>query len=255
MITRARRLWLVAITMVALAAPAPVGASHGDSLPDLGMAPITDLRVETTDSGRRLLRFTTVIVNVGAGPFETTGIGQGAGVMDSVSQRIYTDDTVTYPDGYRDLPTTAEMYFAGDGHSHWHVRDLELYELHPLVENPVRVGVGAKQGFCFWDNAAYRLTLPGAPQSAVYRSCGNSGSLTSVTMGLSIGWGDTYRWSTVGQWVDITGLTAGSYRLSATADARAEFLEASESNNTAWVDIHIRAKGNRIRILGSGGAA
>jgi len=34
------------------------------------------------------------------------------------------------------------MYFAGDGHTHWHVRDLETYELI-RSDNGSKVGTGA----------------------------------------------------------------------------------------------------------------
>jgi hypothetical protein len=44
------------------------------------MALRRDLSIDTTTIlGRRLLRFTTVIVNVGAGPFETIGSRPDAG--------------------------------------------------------------------------------------------------------------------------------------------------------------------------------
>src|SRR5690348_18142332 len=47
-----------------------------------------------------------------------------------------------------------------------------------------------RSGFCFFDVTPYKLTLPGAPQSAVYNSldCGAKTALES-SMGLSIGWG------------------------------------------------------------------
>ena len=38
----------------------------------------------------------------------------------STTQRIFDD-----AGGYRDGPTSASMYFGGDGHNHWHVQDLE----------------------------------------------------------------------------------------------------------------------------------
>ena len=65
------------------------------------------------------------------------------------------------------------MYFAGDGHNHWHVRDLETEKLIRL-DNGAKVGTSAKHGFCFFDNVRYRLTLAGAPQSARYTGCGTS---------------------------------------------------------------------------------
>jgi len=88
----------------------------------------------------------------------------------------------------------------------------------------------------------------------VYTNCGASSSL-SVTMGLSVGWGDTYYWNLAYQWVDITGLAAGRYRLWATADPENWFIEADNTNNFTWVDLQIRGKGGSVRVLGYGPSA
>jgi hypothetical protein len=60
------------------------------AFPDLGMARLRDLRIDTTTiPGHRLLRFTTVIVNTGASPFETIGRRSSSGTTQmSVTQRI-----------------------------------------------------------------------------------------------------------------------------------------------------------------------
>jgi Lysyl oxidase len=222
-------------------------AAAADRLPDLGMARLSDLRVDKS-SGRDLLRYTTVIANVGAGPFELRGQRSStADAQMSVQQRIYDD-----AGGSRLVPTSATMYFAGDGHTHWHVRDLETEELIRL-DNGAKVGTSAKHGFCFFDNTRYRLTLPGAPQSAVYTGCGTASNL-AVTMGLSVGWGDAYYWSLPDQYVDITGLGSGRYRLLVTADAANWFAESNNSNNATWVDLQL--KGNaKPRVIGYGPAA
>jgi hypothetical protein len=208
----ARILVGLAIAAVLTLARPPAGAAAADLLPDLGMARLQDFSTDTTTiSGRRLLRFTTIIVNVGAGPFETTGSRPNTSTPElAVTQRIYDSAGSS-----RQISTPAVMFWAGDGHDHWHVRDAEAYELIPL-DNGRRVGTGAKEGFCYYDNTAYRPWLAGAPSSPVYGGCGTAGDLT-VTTGLSVGWGDTYpSWRTL-QWIDITELKSGHYRLRATA--------------------------------------
>jgi hypothetical protein len=241
---------LVVVGLAALGQPGPVRAAlpASDRLPDLGMAPLTDLGIDTTTlSGRRLLRFTTVIVNVGQGPFETIGSRPDTGTSQmTVRQRIYDD-----AGGARDSSTPTVMFFAGDGHDHWHVRDAEGYELRRL-DNGRRVGTGAKHGFCYYDNTPYRLGLPGAPLWSIYGHCGGAGDLT-VTTGLSVGWGDTYPASIALQWIDITGLKSGRYRLTATADPAGWFLETSEANNATWLDIKLTGAG--VSVLARGPAA
>ena len=233
---------LVSAGLLGLALSAP--ASAADVLPDLGMARLSDLRIDKNSDGRKLLRFTTVIVNVGQARFEVRGTRSSTSDALAVSQRIYDD-----AGGSQDVATTAEMFFAGDGHSHWHVRDLESFVLTPVPDNGQKLGTQGKHGFCFWDNTQYRLSLPGAPQSPFYSGCGSSSSELTVTMGLSVGWGDTYPWNLAYQWVDITGLNGGRYRLTVTADAGGWFAESNESNNAAWVEFQLRANGNALRVI------
>jgi hypothetical protein len=58
-------------------------------------------------------------------------------------------------------------------------------------------------------------------------------------MGLSRGWGDKYRYSLPDQYIDITGLPLGRYRMRATADPSDWFSESNNTNNFTWVDIKI----------------
>jgi hypothetical protein len=164
----------------------------------------------------------------------------------TVKQRIYDN-----AGGYYDLATSAEMFFAGDGHNHWHVKDLQTYELI-RKDNGVKVGTGAKSGFCFADGVRYDPSLPGSPSSGIYSGCGNLSSL-SVDMGLSVGWSDTYSWDLAFQYVDITGLAPGRYRLQITADYNNYFQESNESNNFTWVDIQLKSKkGTGLKIIAYG---
>jgi uncharacterized repeat protein (TIGR01451 family) len=216
-----------------LAAPAP-GAVAADRLPDLVILPLRDIRIENS-GGRRLLRFTTVIANQGAGAFEVRGRRASTSEAEmSTVQRIYSDTG-----GYRETSTPARMFWAGDGHNHWHVRDLETTVLLRISDG-IQVGAIAKRGYCFYDNYRFRLTLPGAPQSPWYTGCGVQSAL-AVTMGLSVGWGDEYPYYLAYQYVDITGLADGRYRLLTAADASNWFPEANEFNNSASADVQLGA--------------
>jgi hypothetical protein len=250
-------LLVTLVSAVVLSTVLPVGSvptsAHrmaDDLLPDLRMAKLEDLKIQVT-SGRHLLRFTTIIVNVGDGPLEVHGYRPNTSTaLMSTVQRIY-DST----GGYRDVPTPAVMYFAGDGHYHWHVGYLETYQLK-LLDNPDVIGTGAKHGFCFFDNVDYNLDLPGAPQSVQYRreGCGNAGSL-QVEEGLSVSWGDAYRSNLPDQYIDITGLPDGSYRLRAIADATHWFEEINQNNNSTWVDLKFSGSGTKVEVLRYGPSA
>ena len=238
------------VVVLAVAASKPAAAAT-DLLPDLGMAQLQNLRIKNCTQtnfrdcayiGQKQLRFDTRIVNVGAGKFEARGKRFTTSDSMTVTQRIYNDTG-----GFRDLPTTAQMYFAGDGHNHWHLRDLESYELIRL-DNGSKVGTGAKEGFCFFDNVVF-----GSTQEAFYRGCGNNPDALQVKMGLSRGWGDLYGAGTVGQYIDITNLTSGRYKLQATANGANWFLESNESNNFSWVEIQI--SGNSLSVIAYGPSA
>jgi hypothetical protein len=238
---------LAVVAVLAFSRPPAAGAAT-DRLPDLGMARLRDLSIDTTTlPGRRLLRFTTVIVNIGAGPFETIGSRPDAGTaLMAVKQRVYNSAGSS-----RQVSTPAVMFWAGDGHDHWHILDIEAYRLTRL-DNGRRVGTGAKHGFCYFDNTPYRLGLAGAPTYSIYGGCGTSGDLT-VHTGLSVGWGDTYPAGIAFQWIDITGLKSGRYRLRATADPANWFAETNNTNNSTWVNIQLTNSG--VRIVAYGPAA
>lgn len=243
-------------TAVALAAlvlaltPVTTAGALAPRLPDLGMASLSDFRIDTF-SGVRRLRFTTEIVNVGAGPFLVSGRrpASSGGVMSSVRQQVVYDNGAV-----GSIRTQAVMDYSGDDHDHWHVRDLERYSI-TRVGSARELGRGAKVGFCFLDSHAYRLSLPGAPPAPVYGSagCGSQGS-TSVDMGLSVGWGDIYPSGLTLQWIDIAGLPSGEYVVRAQADPNAVFTEVTRANNLTWTRVHI-SDTNQVTVLEQGPAA
>src|SRR5882757_1318851 len=55
------------------AAPYPPQTAVTWKMPDLAVVAPFDFRIEYSKSNRRLLRFSTVIVNLGAGPFQLSG--------------------------------------------------------------------------------------------------------------------------------------------------------------------------------------
>jgi hypothetical protein len=231
------RSYVVAVMTLGIAAGAAAPASAASvALPDLGMYQLLDFQIEKTPDHHKLLRYTTIIVNVGAGNFQAEGSrASSADPEMSVVQRIFDD-----AGGSHVRPTDAHMYWAGDGHNHWHLRDLETSTLDPLGDDDEDgVRYSAKHGFCFFDNIKFNLLLPGAPLDAFYTGCGTDPNVLNQSMGLSIGWGDAYFYDIAYQWVDITGLKRGRYRLRAEADAQNWFRESDDSNNFTWTDLQI----------------
>jgi hypothetical protein len=243
-------LALIVLLLMQQATSRPAYAAS-DRLPDLGMAKFRDLQIQRTD-GRKLLRFSSIIVNVGDGRFEVRGQRPSTATNTmTVRQRIYND-----AGGYRNVSTDAVMYFSGDrdgddGHYHWHVRKLEGFKLTRL-DNGVKVGTIAKHGFCFYDNYRY-----GSTRDPFYTlasgACGRGASDLRVRMGVSRGWGDRYKWNLPGQYIDITGLSPGQYRLRGMADPSGLFREKDNTNNYTWVDLQITRDG--VRVVSHGPSA
>lgn len=240
---------LVALACLLLPSPGPAIALEGDRRPNLQVLRIRDWHVETT-GGRRLLRFTTIFVNAGRGPFELRGHRASTDdpTMD-IDQVMYRWDGTR-----RRIHTRAIAKYAGDGHDHWHVQDVVIYEALRIgdLANTRR---GAKTGFCFFDTTPWKRSLPGASQSGYYQEewCGTSSVLTN-RVGVSVGWGDRYPWNFAFQWIDITGLDSGRYRVRATVDIADRYDESVETDNCVWstVDIPRPGSGSRIQVETNG---
>jgi hypothetical protein len=242
----------VLVTVSALA-PAPLLAAT-DRLPNLRMAAPTDFYFQVYN-GQRRLRFTTYMLNLGQGPFVILGRRTAGQTVMTVRQRIFRSDGTAY--GY---PGDATMRYTGDGHDHWHIQRVAIYEVLQAtrggfrsVQRDGRALVGAKVGFCFFDTNPWDLSLPGAPGGRVYQQsgCGTRYSL-SASMGLSVGWADKYPANFAYQWIDLAGVPGGRYRVCVTVDKQGYFRETSESDNAAWADVSFTSSSQAITVLGRG---
>jgi Lysyl oxidase len=217
--------------------------------PNLQMVRLHEWHIQNVN-GRRLLRFTTIFVNEGPGAFELRG------ARSSRRDRTMEIDQVLYrADGSRFRRNTdAVAKYAGDGHDHWHVQGVVTYEAWALT-SPQGARRGAKTGFCFFDTTPWKLSLPHARQSGYYEQewCGTQASMTN-RVGVSVGWGDRYPWDFVFQWIDITGLPGGKYRVRATVDIQDYYREGDEFDNCVWTEIRIPAPGtgNAAHVLRNG---
>lgn len=222
----------------------PVGGTESEEpLPDLAVAPLEDFTLEARADGRRLLRFSATIVNLGEAPLEIIGRRTGA-----LSPVMRVTQLVAEEGARRERPISATMTYSGDGHDHWHVDNVMQYD---LWSSDGEYRASHKTGFCFWDNREHDLSLAGAPAEAVYaaRLCGDLRSVSN-RMGLSVGWGDRYRHTLAWQWIDITGLPDGEYLVRAVADPAGHFHEHDRDNNCAWTRIGIA--GDDAGVLADG---
>lgn len=201
----------------------PGPASGGSAAPDLQVNPwrVSDsisLETETLEADscaieegcvsgpgpRRLLRFESAIQNRG-----------GA-------------------DWVKGDPASSESFEFSACHEHYHLPDVYLYELrHEKTDEPVRVGgvpvTGRKQGFCLRDD---------------YPIWEERGSRFDCEFqGITAGWEDVYDASLECQWIDVTGVSPGSYRLRLTVNPDAVHPDSDLSNNSVEVPVSIPEEG------------
>jgi len=230
------------IALAGIVLAPPPAAAAGDRLPDLRMAKLTDFRI-VFSNGRRLLRFSSTMVNLGRGPLEIRANRASRNSPWNIDQIIFTTG------GTRRVDTSAAMRYGGDGRGHWHISrvvDVDLW-------SSARHASGAKIGYCFFDTRRVNRSLPGSRPWPFYREsmCARRTGLTS-RMGISVGWGDRYQSTLPFQWVDITGLPAGAYVIRAMVDARNRFVETSNQNNCVYTRLRFNATGTALTILGNG---
>ncbi|MBK6512940.1 MAG: hypothetical protein IPG04_02175 [Polyangiaceae bacterium] len=122
-------------------------------------------------------------------------------------------------------PTGNPLFKYSPCHEHYHFDGYANYRLLDL--NGVEVAQGHKQAFCLLDWEPY---APDAPPNSKYH-CGYQG--------IQKGWADTYENNLPCQWVDITGVPAGSYMLELTLNIDHTLAEKDYTNNSALVPIQI----------------
>src|SRR5688572_10788115 len=143
--------------------PPPLPAPRDPALPDLTVAPLTDLvGGETEEGAEQQILFSASIANRGPGPFMINAVRGDEHGQWRVSQRF-----VDTGGAKTEVETPADMTWAGHGHLHWHVRIGAAYALYTVPGNR-RVRSLEKVGYCFFDQKPYDRKLEGAPKAAVF---------------------------------------------------------------------------------------
>jgi hypothetical protein len=236
---------LLAPALLLPSAAAGTGASH-ELLPDLVTRKPFKVFLQVTPRGKRLVRFSNELVNVGAGPLELRPRaddcdGDGDLGNDRTSyQRVYRDANA---DGRftRGLDVAHRTRSAGctrfhPAHKHWHFEALAEYALHEGRPGPF-LSAGKKVSACVVDTRRRLPKAQGSPRRKYYGGCRRD----SVG-GISIGWGDVYGARVTGQQLDVTTLRDGVYCLVSRADPENRLQESNERNNARTTRIVLRGE-------------
>jgi hypothetical protein len=177
----------------------------------------------------RCLRFDQIAANVGDGPLELRYVPD---VAPTLRQIVHKSDGST-----REL-TAEESMELHVVHGHWHYSGFGYGKLYDSEGN--EIARNDKTGFCLievdfqgWGakgNSPRRFSFPGCQLP-------NDGS--EVVQGIGPGWADVYNWFLADQFIDITNVPDGVYRLEIIADPDDTLLESNEDDNagSSWVCI------------------
>ncbi len=222
------------------------------------MSPPSELHIDrTTIPGRVLLRATSSVNNVGAGPIELRA-HRSAGHRWVVYQAIYDRHGHAHLFRtqvrlvYKHIPGERYGYGNVGAASYWKVRHLatfQLWSVNRQLQLQHLVRTGPKVDYCLRDLVR---THPSArsPREAVYPGCSEEVQITHDLFGTSVGWSDVYPYGYPEQWINVTGLH-GRFAYVQTVNPRGLLCEESSADNTSETFISLpsgRILGHRSRV-------
>ncbi|WP_419943983.1 cell wall-binding repeat-containing protein [Candidatus Poriferisodalis sp.] len=189
-------------------------------------------RLQYNDVPMQLLWFYSDIDNIGAGPVHATGDPQLSDPLDDTSHDVW-QFTLDADDAWIKLHRPPIRFERADGHNHFHWMRIAEFSLWNEA-GTVLVKRSPKIGFCLADVVKIDpgdATVP----DRVYTGAGchrNEPDATEITIGLSPQYRDIYNAARLSfQWVDISDVAPGRYRLGGQSDPYDTVWESDETNN------------------------
>lgn len=221
-----------------MAFPTAVGAAPPDLVSEAPSRPYLEVYDGDGDDPQRLLlRFDAFIHNkAGAGDLEV--LGDVTGNSGSTIPRQIVDGLPLAPN-----PDARLVFEAGaggrleDGHNHFHFARAAEYSLRS-ADGSAEVGVAAKIGFCMLDSGYLSDDPPSNTPKYVDPMilCRHNPANDTVRMGISPGWIDVYGANTMFQWVDVSEMRPGPYKVRAVVDPDDLIVESEEDNGYGDTD-------------------
>jgi hypothetical protein len=211
--------------------------------PNLQPLPASEFRLETNGS-QTYLRFTTTSRNSGQIALEVVAEPSDPNNSNGsvqAYQRLFDDEgNEVRHEGIGKLE-----YHDAVGHEHYHFVNYANYLLEPESPGPGRLA--SKTTFCIIDTDRIDHKLDGAPKRAHYTRCGTE------IQGMSVGWGDSYRYYLEGQSFDVTDLAPGRYTVTIVIDPQDRIRETNDSDNTSVVTIDLDPDAGTVTVVDDSG--
>ncbi|TDD99002.1 lysyl oxidase family protein [Jiangella asiatica] len=205
-------------------------------LPDLHSLPAEDIQITLTDAGTRDLRFSATIANTGVGPLIVAPDDHAvcpAGQRHA-AQRVVAD---VDGDGRFDPAVDRSVKPAPGGcmvdhptHLHWHFDASASYVLTRPGDD-VPIVTSDKVSFCLRDSHP----LEGPARDGAFGDCDRES-----IQGISVGFGDLYRFDLDGQALPLPrDLADGVYCLTLSADPDRLLRELDDGDNASTVGVQV----------------
>ena len=216
----------------------------------LGQHPLSCAADEMAEDGaQRCLRLTTGPRNAGAGPMDLgyVPIEHELGLVEEgpVTQYLHWSDGST-------TSRPAGSFLFHKTHAHYHFQDILDYSIY-RVAGPgklIPAGHGTKAGFSPADQLFADWTQFSQEEGSYIEGASTARSVGASTFGLSVGWGDVYRWQRPGQYVEFVGNGDGLYVVRSVVDIKNRVLEEDETDNAAYA--YVQVTGESVRIIERG---
>lgn len=214
---------------------------------------------------RRCLRFTSGPINLGPGIYDM----RFSLIEDAIAGTAYLNpqealartvvgpklQAVHYSDGTQEL-IPAGTYSFHPIHFHFHddyVLSFELYAVtDPEHGGMTQAGLGTKSGFCPADQlfGDWSVFNQGYETPGGDTPLDNCSSPINGVLGLSVGWGDVYRWQRPGMYVEFADQPNGRYVVRSIVDAQDRVIETNNGDNVSYA--YVDVQGDTIEILERG---
>lgn len=208
----------------------PADARTGDAAPELdgGLTGVPDLTVDIDkariDLSLRRKSFADTACELDADE-ECVG---AAGIRRLLGFSIRTPNVGT-GDLFLGKPSADNPAFHySECHNHYHFEGYASYRL--VDDSGADVGAGRKQAFCLLDSERYLADDATVAATAKYRC---------DYQGIQRGWADTYTSHLPCQFIDVTGVAAGSYTLEVDLNVDRTLVELDYDNNHISIPVRI----------------
>ena len=188
-------------------------------------------------SAKQCLRLTSGPINVGSGPFDIDSIFVGdllegkaapnlANITNTVTGKM--QQAVHYSDRSVQLRPAGEYSFHTT-HGHFHTDQVLTYELLKVTARssvdsshkaPAPSPASAQQISSSVSGGGSPSVPPGTFGEGDSAAGGTCSSPSDSALGLTVGWGDVYRWQRPGQFVEFGGSSDGLYVVRSTVKAQ-----------------------------------